>query len=699
MNHFKSITRNNADPLHKQSVLLIAETYDQAFFDFAAQILRIADCHILYSEEPLMPGVPLLEEFSEPPLLVVFYLTQRFLAEERGKIETVVKELREKNVPVVPVFSEEIDIRLYTGAFGDIQYLSLCETDPTALPPKEKLEKCIIRVLIPDEMEKKIKDAFAAFVFVSYRKKDRAEAQKLMRLIHQNRQCRDIAFWYDEFLISGESFPEAIQKAITDSDLFLLTVTPNTLEGDNYILTQELPFANREKKRILAAECLSTDSLHFYAAFGEKYGLRLHCPEEISDFFLRIIMPDDYKTDESPMHLFFIGLAYYNGIYVEKNTEKGIDLIRRAAESGLPEAIERMVHIFMTGSGTPIDYPAAFAWQEKLVRILEEQYLHAPDRSYKNGYYKKLTNALSLAGQLAAMCGDTESAERCYARAMDVLNKIDAYSKDAPLYGLWELSFMYDIANLYVRLATVEEDKDEAKALALYKTALAYFEKSSWNNSDFRIARCKLSIAGLLERAKMFESARDYALEALAILERMESKTYTESFWFAFSLFLLAKTEKALSGNASIADVIQQCETAVSILAQIYRETEEPYYLDMWFDVVQFSATTYLESDKEEKAYDSFLQLIEIADLMEKHYDYARDRDTEKEERLREAQSIAYYYCAIVAGIRNREDIAYSFLVEAESALFRLSAMRPGKYEDRMNEVEELLYRLEGNGT
>lgn len=49
-----------------------------------------------------------------------------------------------------------------------------------------------------------------AYVFLSYRKKDRKHAKELMRLIHANRFCLDIAIWYDGFLAAGEDFNAAI---------------------------------------------------------------------------------------------------------------------------------------------------------------------------------------------------------------------------------------------------------------------------------------------------------------------------------------------------------------------------------------------------------------------------------------------------------------------------------------------------------
>ena len=74
---------------------------------------------------------------------------------------------------------------------------------------------------ISDELAQRIRAAFDAYIFLSYRKKDRRYANELMKLIHKNPECRDIAVWYDEFLPPGDSFKQSIEKILKDSILIL----------------------------------------------------------------------------------------------------------------------------------------------------------------------------------------------------------------------------------------------------------------------------------------------------------------------------------------------------------------------------------------------------------------------------------------------------------------------------------------------
>ncbi|MCR4750705.1 MAG: hypothetical protein K5852_00245 [Eubacterium sp.] len=112
---------------------------------------------------------------------------------------------------------------------------------------------------------------------MSYRKKDRVYANELMKLIHKNDFCRDIAIWYDEFLIPGESFNNAIRDALTKSPLFALNVTPSLLQYNdegkpNYVMETEFPMAVRSGKIILPFEMVKTDREKMAISFK---GLRI----------------------------------------------------------------------------------------------------------------------------------------------------------------------------------------------------------------------------------------------------------------------------------------------------------------------------------------------------------------------------------------------------------------------------------------
>ena len=284
--------------------------------------------------------------------------------------------------------------------------------DATSIRYEEKLDRFLSSVLVGDELAQKVRAAFDAYVFLSYRKKDRAYAQKLMRLIHQNDFCRDIAIWYDEFLVPGEDFNSAIQKALRESGLFAMVVTPNLVEDGNYVMREEYPRAKSSRKPIFPVEVVPTDR----QALKEKYTGLPQCVsvEDEKEFplaLLEVVQKMRFRENEdSPAHLFFIGLAYLNGIDVEVDHAKGLELISAAAEKGLPEAMEKLVGMYWNGEAVKADCQRAIQWQEKLVEHWWDGY--SAERGFEDGI--ALVTSLGDYGNYLYEIRDLETAWDAY---------------------------------------------------------------------------------------------------------------------------------------------------------------------------------------------------------------------------------------------------------------------------------------------
>lgn len=175
-----------------------------------------------------------------------------------------------------------------------------------------------------------------------------------MQLIHENDFCRDIAIWYDEFLTPGEDFNDSIRSALQKSTLFALAVTPNLVNEKNYVMDVEYPMAQKQNKKILPVELQDTNrlllkwyfkSLPKCVAKNDKQGLSSSLAAVFRDIAMR-------ETDSSPEHLLFIGLAYLNGIDVEVDSARGVKLITRSAEGGLPQAMEKLVQLYRRGTAS-----------------------------------------------------------------------------------------------------------------------------------------------------------------------------------------------------------------------------------------------------------------------------------------------------------------------------------------------------------
>ena len=312
--------------------------------------------------------------------LFVMPVTSKLLSTPNQALDSEFSFAVEKHIPILPLMQEKGLETLFNQKCGNLQFLDKYSGDVTALKYEEKLKTYLNTVLIGDELAEKIRSAFDAYVFLSYRKKDRKYAQELMRLVHKNDFCRDIAIWYDEFLIPGENFNDSIQDVLQKSDLFLLAVTPNLVNETNYIMTTEYPMAQKSGKPILPAELVPTDK----ALLAEKYAQLPICTDAHNDQQLSAALLDALtqlalrENDAYPEHNFFIGLAYLSGIDVEVDHERALALITSAADAGLLEALEKLVDMYRTGVGVTKAYETAVIWQDKIISIRTEAYRNNP---------------------------------------------------------------------------------------------------------------------------------------------------------------------------------------------------------------------------------------------------------------------------------------------------------------------------------
>lgn len=145
--------------------------------------------------------------------MFVVLVTNAIFDEDNYITKEILPFCKENHKPVLPILCEKCNPDIFNDVFSNMQYIDPFSQDATGLSYDQKLKTYLETVLVSDELAQKIRDAFDAYVFLSYRKKDREYAQKLMRLIHSNPSCRDIAIWYDEFLVPGRSFSDSIKDA------------------------------------------------------------------------------------------------------------------------------------------------------------------------------------------------------------------------------------------------------------------------------------------------------------------------------------------------------------------------------------------------------------------------------------------------------------------------------------------------------
>ena len=350
------------------------DDFDACFAEIATDILNKQSCTVFYLEDMAAARDDAFFEDLARMQLLVFPITTKLLRTENPALDVDFRFAVEHGIPVLPLMREPGLEVLFNRVCGELQFLDKFAHDTTAISYDVKLSRFLASVLVGDELSARVRAAFDAYIFLSYRKKDRAYAQELMRLIHQNEFCRDIAIWYDEFLVPGENFDGAIRTAIEKSHLFMLAVTPNVLEDGNFVRREEYPLAKHLPKPVFPAELVPTDRGALAAAFEDL-------PETVDprdtpvfsqallDTLRRIAVSGN--RDDSPAHLFFIGLAYLGGIDVEVNHARAVALITQAAQGGLAEAMAKLSAMYRSGDAVQRDVKEAALWQKKLAAVYE----------------------------------------------------------------------------------------------------------------------------------------------------------------------------------------------------------------------------------------------------------------------------------------------------------------------------------------
>ncbi len=514
-------TAEMGDPRGKPKVYFSCHPADfsLAFPLLPDDILAHSNCAIWYDTEPA-------SSYEENELfdaldgmqLFVFGVTQRFLREPNRAREKELPYALKRHIPILPILLEQGLEWEFNEKCAEVQLVNKYISDPTATPYEEVLETFLKSVLIGDDLAEKVRDAFDAYVFLSYRKKDRRHAQRLMHLIHENPQFRDIAIWYDEYLVPGEKFNDAIKAAFDKSGLFALAVTPHLLEPENYVMQVEFPLARDRKKEQRDMEIIPVEM------YEEALGDERTDQDALKDSYKEIPKVEDEHNrpeldtaltdalekiskkdnDGSARHRFFIGLAYLCGIDVEVNHERALELITSAAEDPEPcfDATEKLVDMYLTGDGVERDAHKALEWQLKLTQQYRSEYEknYSPDEH--KGFGTKTFRALMKLSDMQRDLGARDAALRSAEEALQLGNEL----KDE--VGVREVE--RDIAVISNRIGGLYRDRrDYSQAMKYYQQAYSIYERLA---QEIGTARARRDLSISLERmGDLHRKLKDFA--------------------------------------------------------------------------------------------------------------------------------------------------------------------------------------------
>ena len=566
-------TRSNTNPQGKPKVYFCAppEDYSKYFDIITNEILSKQNCSVWYLDDVTAARSEELLIDLEQMQLFVMPVTTNLLCTANDALDVDFKFAMEHHIPVLPLMQEPGLEELFNKKCGELQFLDKNKIDETTISYEEKLEKYLSSVLIGDELAEKIRAAFDAYVFLSYRKKDRKYAQELMRLIHKNDFCRDIAIWYDEFLTPGENFNDSIKDALQKSGLFVLAVTPNLVNETNYIMTTEYPMAREEGKPILPAELVPTDREQLFEKYKDiPTPANAHDDLELSEALLESIKRMDIKeNDASPEHNFFIGLAYLGGVDVEVDFNRARILIESAADMGLIDARRKLVSMYLEGIGVKRDFEKAILWQNRILESFDHQVISFEEAK------KHIVEMYSLTDILLRV-GGMEEALQVYNQVIELCDR----------YSTIEASHFIRVEIItWIAIGDILKDNGIiSQATNCYEKAFNIY-KNSKNSARFS-ANAMFLIAGRLGevcfRENNYGKAKEYFKFAIELCKDMSEETsdFNKHLMLSIAYNNLSLVCESESDNERAIVLIEKSINEVHIATNIMgAETTYPYLL------------------------------------------------------------------------------------------------------------------------
>ncbi len=267
------------------------------------------------------------------------------------------------------------------------------------------------------------------------------------------------------------------------------------------------------------------------------------------------------RGNDSPEHTFFMGLAYLGGVDVEVEHSRALELICRAAEAGLPEAMEKLVSMYRTGEGVARDYQAAIGWQERLVAHRRARWEAGKSRDNAG----KLFSTQWKLGDYWYELRRLEAAKAVYTGMLELCTEVGEN---------WD--FRRNLSISYGRLGGIAEAQGDLEAAKDYYAQDMKLAESLAAETGTVQARRDLSISyeklgGIAEARGDLEAAKDYYEQCLKLAEALVAELRTIGSYddYALSLFRMA----AVSQNpAAQNEYLQQAHGIWSRLAELCPE-------------------------------------------------------------------------------------------------------------------------------
>lgn len=527
------------------------EDFAKHFDEIAEKFLSTYNCDVYYYDdfEEDVDNEVYDHLLSQMNLMVVL-VTKNFLDDENRAKDLDIAIAMDYKIPLLPIYIDG-DIEKFNQEIGNIELL-----DKNSPSFDGKLSKFLRGKVADDALFQRIKKEFTKKIFLSYRKKDLAEAKKLLEIIKEMEEMWDTSVWYDDYLTPGEDYNDEIDNAIDECDLFLLLVTPNLLEEGNYVSTIEYPKAEERKKPVLAVEAKETDLDGTYSNISSKTALKDRI--KVAKDIVKSMKFGKVKKDTSPEHLFYIGLAYHYGIGVLRDTDVAFKLLVQSAEQGFVPAVSYLTEV--KAYSRMIPPTSLLPLCEKALEVIEVE--------FEKGNYINLDTYWAIADSLVSAYFSTRNYDKEKDLIQKMMNLNPRLSRKA--------SRLEEMARLCFRLSVLcdvigedQEMVDNALKAGEYIT-----EAMEMDSADkpyalcFSVGYCLLKAYSALDNAEAFDQVFD-KLDAFykSLGDKVNLKITSVDFEYA--QFLQGYSSMLFTFRRDRSMAYAQAQKAIDILLSI----------------------------------------------------------------------------------------------------------------------------------
>lgn len=317
---------------------------------------------------------------------MVVVVTEAFLKDSCRSKTLDINLARRYDIPIFPVYFDG-SIQAFNEQIGNLELINTKEGD-FLYKIRKQLNQCLANEALFDRVKKE----FSNKIFLSYRKSDVRVARSLLDLLHQDERFWDVSIWYDDYLTPGEDYDDEIESQILDCDVFLMAVTSNLLQENNYVQKYEYPYAREANKFIVAVASERVDEQELNSKYpGLPDVISIDKVNQAIDILLEKLREKQTHIENEVKHKYYIALAYYWGIGVKKDTDYALKLLLDCVHSGHVPAIHFIATIPAFFECLPI---------EKKIEVFEVA-INEMDKEFENGNYSRVNIYWSIADNLA----------------------------------------------------------------------------------------------------------------------------------------------------------------------------------------------------------------------------------------------------------------------------------------------------------